>query len=260
MGRFHINPSFSPKGEPDKRNKRRILSQSMVIDMDPQKKSSQSETAILHYDIIENPATAFHFQLHWVGTSAKFIDDTVQAWGRAVERHGLRIVEAYVDQVTDITKTNVFQSCYPIQFASPPPAIPPNAGVQPDYFEGCLLRHFNYVLDICSSHHYASQVDVFYSYRNSEFGYSQYVHKSGLAFAQVREGSGFSWLTNRLATIRQVTTDGHASSSQERPNKIMDELNDFCGNKDKLEAFWESTLQALNAKIEVAMVAPPQST
>ena len=227
----------------------------MIIDVDPQKKSSQSETAVLHHDIIQNPASAFHFQLHWVGTSAKFIDDTVQTWSRAVERYGLRIVEAYVDQVTDITKTNVFQSCYPIDFVVPPPALPPNSGKQPDFFEGCLLKRFNYVPDICRSHHYPSNVDVFYSYRNSEFGYSQYVHKSGLAFTQIREGIGFSWLTNRLATIRHVTTDGHASSSQERPNKIMDELNDFCRNEEKLTAFWGKTLATLNAKLAAAASA-----
>jgi DEP domain-containing protein 5 len=244
---------FSPK-EAEKRNKRRILSQSMIIDVDPQKKSSQSETAILHYDIIQNPATAFHFQLHWVGTSAKFIDDNIQTWSRAVERYGLRIVEAYVDQVTDITKTNVFQSCYPIQFVVPPPALPPNSGVQPDYFEGCLLKQCNYVPDISSSRYY-NQVDVYYSYRNSEFGYSQYVHKSGLAFAQIREGTGFSWLTNRLATIRHITTDGHASSSQERPNMIMDELNSFCQDAHRLTAFWDASLQALNAKLEAATAA-----
>ncbi|KAG8854645.1 vacuolar membrane-associated protein iml1 [Serendipita sp. 411] len=124
---------------------RRILSQDMVIDVDPQKKSGQAETAILHYDIIQNPGTAFHFQLHWVATSAKFIDEMIKTWGRSIEWFGLRLVEAYVEQVTDINQTNVFQSCFPIRFSVPPPAIPPDASVLPDYFEGCLLRHFGYL-------------------------------------------------------------------------------------------------------------------
>jgi DEP domain-containing protein 5 len=223
----------------------------MVIDVDLQKKSSQSETAILHYDVIQNPATAFHFQLHWVGTSAKFIDDTVQTWSRAVERYGLRLVEAYVDQVTDITKTNVFQSCFPIELAVPPPAIPPQAGVQPDYFEGCLLRHFDYVLDICSSEHYGSQAEVIYSYRNYPFTFSQYVHKSGLAFAQIIEGKGFRWLTNRLATIRQMSMHDQPRGLQERPNQLMDRLNEFCIDKVKLSAFWDQALANLTAKLEL---------
>jgi len=49
---------------------------------------------------MQNPETAFHFQLHWIGASAKFVDDTIQSWSRTVERYGLRMVEAYIDQVS----------------------------------------------------------------------------------------------------------------------------------------------------------------
>ncbi|KAG8821492.1 vacuolar membrane-associated protein iml1 [Serendipita sp. 399] len=230
---------------------RRILSQDMVIDVDPQKKSDQAETAILHYDIMQNPGTAFHFQLHWVGTSAKFIDEMIQTWSRSIEWFGLRLVEAYVDQIMDITQTNVFQSCFPIRFSVPPPAVPADAGVPPDYFEGHLLRHLNYVLDICSSQYNPPNISVQYSYRSQEFRHSQYVHKSGLAFAQIREGVGFEWLTNRLATTRQVHYNSH-SDSQERPNQIMDELNDFCLDKQKLSAFWDEALRELTKGAETA--------
>lgn len=237
-------------------NKRRILSQNMTIDVDPHKKSSHSETAILHHDIIQNPDSAFHFQLHWIGTSAKFIDDMIQTWSRVVDRYGLRVVEAYVDQITDITSTNVFQSCFPIDFSVSPRPLPPNSGMQPDYFEGCLLRHFNYIPDICNSYHYANPTEVQYSYRNKPFTYSQYVHKSGLAFVQIIEGKGLRWLTNRLATIRQITVhEKPLSEIAERPNKIMDELNNFCADKEKLEAFWDKALQELISKLE----APPQT-
>ncbi|CAG7852569.1 Vacuolar membrane-associated protein IML1 [Serendipita indica DSM 11827] len=247
----------SPRSAP---SKRRILSSSMIVDMDPHKTSTQSETAILHYDLIQNPGTAFHFQLHWVGTSAKFIDEMVKTWSRAIDWYGLRLVEAYVDQITDITKTNVFQSCFPIDFAVPPPALPPNSGMQPDYFEGQLLRNFNYVLDISSSQHYANRVNVYYSYRNSEFNFSQYVHKSGLAFVQVIEGKGFSWLTNRLATTRQHSSDHDGrgrdnQDSQERPNRIMDELNSFCTNKELLQGFWDEELHTLMRRLEAVGTA-----
>ena len=238
----------SPRDAP---SKRRILSSSMIVDVDPHKSSTQSETAILHYDLIQNPGTAFHFQLHWVGTSAKFIDEMIKTWSRAIDWYGLRLVEAYVDQITDITKTNVFQSCFPIDFSVPPPALPPNSGMQPDYFEGRLLRKFNYVLDISSSQHYANRVNVYYSYRNSEFNFSQYVHKSGLAFTQVIEGKGYTWLTNRLATTRKNSSDHHERDSQERPNRIMDELNDFCTNKELLGAFWDEELHTLMRRLEV---------
>jgi hypothetical protein len=45
----------------------------MTIDVDPFKRSDQAERVILHHDVIHNPTTAFHFELNWLGTTARFI-------------------------------------------------------------------------------------------------------------------------------------------------------------------------------------------
>ncbi|KAF9013659.1 hypothetical protein BDZ89DRAFT_466396 [Hymenopellis radicata] len=86
--------------------RRLILSETMVI-----KRSDQAEAVILHHDIIHNPATVFHFELQWIGTT-----------GRYIERYGpVRLVEASVTQISDIRDSNAFQSCFPV---APPPAVP----------------------------------------------------------------------------------------------------------------------------------------
>ncbi|TFY75548.1 hypothetical protein EWM64_g8463, partial [Hericium alpestre] len=87
-------PSSVPKPNVKKPIKRLILSQSMVIDVDPGKKSDQAESVILHHDIMHNPATIFHFELHWIGTTARCIEEMVRQWSSKIERYGLKLVEA----------------------------------------------------------------------------------------------------------------------------------------------------------------------
>ncbi|EMD31716.1 hypothetical protein CERSUDRAFT_27175, partial [Gelatoporia subvermispora B] len=75
------------------------------------------------------------------------------------------------------------------------------------YFENALLRKFGFVLDIEASDLYSDQIEVFYSYRRSPFKYSQWVHRSGVAFVQVVGGSqGFLFLTNRLMAPGKLGT------------------------------------------------------
>ncbi|CUA70189.1 Vacuolar membrane-associated protein iml1 [Neurospora crassa OR74A] [Rhizoctonia solani] len=180
---------------PRRPRRRLVLSQTMTIDVDPLRRSDQAERVILHHDVIHNPTTAFHFELNWLGTTARFIDDMITSWNHALKRYGLKIVEAYVDQITDINRTNVFQSCYPIPLALAPPTIPDLAKRVPEgtqveqYFECAILKHFGYILDISAGTNYPDSVEVFYSYRRDPFTYSQFVHKSGLAFCQVVGGT-----------------------------------------------------------------------
>ncbi|KAG8906511.1 vacuolar membrane-associated protein iml1 [Tulasnella sp. 403] len=209
------------EGTPKKMRRQMVLSQTMIIDVDPTGRSKQAETAILHHDIIHNPNTAFHFELNWMGTTARFIDDIVHTWGRAIEKYGLRLVEAYVDPIVDIQQKNVFQSTFPIRLTVPPPVVPnlakrlPDGTLEEHFFEHCILKHFGYILDIEADSRYSDTVDVAYSYRRSSFRETQWVHKSGLAFVQVIGGSeGFKWLTNRLAgTSNNLSGHGWSSST-----------------------------------------------
>jgi SEA/GATOR complex protein SEA1/DEPDC5 len=53
-------------------------------------------TRILHHDIMHNPATAFHFELNWISTSARCLEELIRQWSRSIEKYGLRLVEGTI--------------------------------------------------------------------------------------------------------------------------------------------------------------------
>ncbi|KAL6301620.1 hypothetical protein BKA93DRAFT_738346 [Sparassis latifolia] len=233
--------------------KRLIMSQSMVIDIDPNKRSDQAESVILHHDIIHNPATCFHFELQWIGTTARCIDDILRQWGRTIERYGLKLVEAYVTQISDIRECNPFQSCFPVPLALPPPTLPDldkrvAEGVQTKhYFEYALLRKCGFVLDIEAADLYPDQVDVVYSYRRSPFRYSQWVHHSGVAFVQVLGGcEGFLFLTNRLMAAGRIGTTLKYQRPAAAAEDIRIMLQKTCEDKNELARFYDEELARLS--------------
>lgn len=198
----------------------------------------------ISHDIIHNPAIAFHFEINWIGTTARCIDDTLQMWSRTIERYGLKLVEAYVDEIIDIRRQNIFQSTFPVPLCIPPPPLPAGSTSQdPQYYETAILRHFGFILDIEAANRYSDTVDVFYSYRRKKFTHSQFVHKTGLAFVQIVGGKeGFRWLTNRLFVA------SNSRSGQTKTNTTADELRvelfEFCMDRERVKAFYEDvTLQ-----------------
>lgn len=216
-------------------------------------KSDQAESVILHHDIIQNPGTVFHFELQWIGSTARCIEDTLRQWSRAIERYGLRLVEAYVTEIGDVQDRNAFQSCFPLRLAIPPPVVPdlerriPECSQSTHYFEYALLRRFGFIIDVEAMDKYPKDVDVVYSYRRAPFEHSQFVHRSGVAFVQVLGGSqGFLFLTNRLMGAGRV---GGAMKSRDRPaanpDDIRSKLHEFCSNKAALTKFYEEELAAL---------------
>ncbi|KZT69866.1 hypothetical protein DAEQUDRAFT_709659 [Daedalea quercina L-15889] len=255
-------PGNAEKGSPASRKvkKRLILSQSMVIDIDPNKRSDQAESVILHHDIIHNPANCFHFELQWIGTTARCIDDLLRQWSRTIERYGLKLVEAYVTQICDIRDRNPFQSCFPLPLAEPPPIVPDFEkrvadGVQTrHYFEYAILRKFGFVVDIEAASSYPESVDVVYSYRRSPFNHSQWVHRSGVAFVQVLgDREGFLFLTNRLMAPGRIGTALNYQRPAAAAEHIRIKLQTFCSDREALSRFYEEEL----AQLPPALEEPP---
>ncbi|KAH7914031.1 hypothetical protein BJ138DRAFT_1123902 [Hygrophoropsis aurantiaca] len=250
-------PASQPKvhGASPRRNKKRlILSQSMIIDIDPARKSDQAESVVLHHDIVHNPSTVFHFELQWIGSTARCIEDMLRQWSRAIERYGLKLVEAYVTEISDIRDRNAFQSCFPLRLSIPPPIVPDLERRVPDgtqtthYFEYALLRRLGFIIDIEAESLYPKEVDVVYSYRRAPFKYSQFVHRSGVAFVQVLGGSqGFLFLTNRLIGPGRMGTT--LKSKDHRPSVAAEEirlkLQQLCLDEKALMQFYDEELAAL---------------
>ncbi|KAI0766343.1 hypothetical protein BD413DRAFT_481025 [Trametes elegans] len=240
--------------------KRLLLSQSMIIDVDPRERSDQAEAVVLHHDIIHNPGTCFHFEFHWIGTTARCIEELLQQWSRTIERYGLKLVEAYVDQICDVREKNPFQSCFPISLAVAPPIISelnrrlPEGAHDIHYFESAILRKWGFVLDIEAATHYPSQVDVVYSYRRSPFKHCQWVHRSGVAFIQVLGGSqGFLFLTNRLMAPGRIGTALKYQRPAAAAEDIRIRFHKFCSDKDELMCFYEGEI----AQLEWTLEEPP---
>ncbi|KAJ6526232.1 hypothetical protein DFH09DRAFT_1328576 [Mycena vulgaris] len=248
-------PAAVPRNFSPRQNKKRlILSQSMVIDIDSSKRSDQAESVILHHDIIHNPGTVFHFELQWIGTTARCIEDQLRQWNRIIERYGLKLVEAYVTQISDIRERNAFQSCYPLRLVLPPPNVPdlekrvPLGTHTAQYFEYALLRRFDFIVDVEAADLYPPQIDVIYSYRRAPFKYSQFVHRSGVAFVQVLGGEkGFLFLTNRLMGPGRMGTT--LKNKDHRPaaeaDNIRIELSQFCSDEQGLRRFYDEELALL---------------
>lgn len=270
----------------ERRELRRLrMSRSMLIDLDPGRKSDRAEIAVLHHDLAHNAENGFNFQIHWLGTTARLIEDVVQAWTRAVERYGLRLIEAPIGQIKDVGLHNPFQAPLPIALALPPPARAEYAhlvertrlanndaeagepaddterwlyrhvlagyATQTDQlFEIALLRHFGFVLDQEAASRYPTHVQLEYSSRPTHFDYSQFVHRSGIAFVQVRSGrDGFLWLHNRLFTSHIHTPKpalpGKPPAPPPDPDELRRTFQRFCDDRAALDAFYRSVWNAL---------------
>lgn len=235
------------------------MSRSMIIDVDPGRKSDRAEVAMLHHDIAHNPANGFNFQIHWMATTARFIEDLVQNWMRAVERYGLRLIEAPIGQIKDVSLHNPFQAPSQIQLATSPPPVHAYAHLLPEhtlpeqYFEFTLLRHFGFILDQEATDRYPQDVEIVYSSRPARFDHSQFVHRSGVAFVQVLGGAqGFLWLNNRLynshfsgGISRTHAKQGAQAQSLLSADAVRFEFERFCGDAAALEDFYKQLLVTL---------------
>ena len=158
-------------------------------------------------------------------------------------------------EISDIRDRNAFQSCFPLRLAAAPPSISDIGKRAPEgtnpkhYFEYVLLCKFGFILDIEAADLYPEQVDVVYSYRRKAFKYSQFVHRSGVAFVQVLGGSeGFLFLTNRLMgpgrmgpTMRSKEELKPAVAAEE----IRQALDAFCSDADVLKMFYIEEMDRL---------------
>lgn len=231
------------------------MSKAMIIEVDPYKKSDRRETAILHYDTIHNPNNCYHFQLNWLGCTAQLVQELLQNWSRQAERCGLKLVEGSMDQAYEDTENdNPFQCPVPIPLAAKPPSVDNLAAVSKidvpqQFYEIALVRHLDFVLDVEADVQFdkakAEGIDLEYSYIKDVYKYDQYVHKSGVAFVQIRAGGdGFYWVNNRLYTNHTpalIANRRQPTSSLSHPDALRTKFIEHCKNKAWLIEFWERT-------------------
>ncbi|KAI9272610.1 hypothetical protein BY458DRAFT_539708 [Sporodiniella umbellata] len=226
------------------------MSQSMIVDVDPYKKSDRRETAILHYDTIHNPNNCYHFHINWLGCTAQLIQDLVQNWSRQAERCGLKLVEGSVEQAyEDCENDNPFQCPVPIPLVVQPPAVDElvlasKVEVPLQFYETALVRHLDFVLDVEADTNFGKAkdpIDLEYSYIKSLYKYDQYIHRSGAAFVQIRPNNqGFFWVNNRLYTNHTPALSRRQTNAQ-HPDTLHVKFQERCSDVVWLTEFWETT-------------------
>ncbi|CAG8507228.1 1648_t:CDS:2 [Cetraspora pellucida] len=261
------------------------LTKAMQIDIDPSKKSDRRETATLHYDVVFNPDNCYHFQLHWLGCTARLIEELLQKWGGNADRYGMKLVEVPVEQAISLTDNNPFQSPTLIKLSVPPPSLElvgkklhPLIN-QHFYFEKQLIKYFKFILDVEADDAFSKDIEVKYSYSKTPFKYSQYIHRSGVAFIQICE-EGYLWMNNRLFTTHNpssmssaiVRSSAHLPASlltnsnliggwdpnlisgsaskcganlAPNPDMLLKEFQNFCRNEVLLRVFWDEVISGL---------------
>ncbi|KAJ3396155.1 vacuolar membrane-associated protein iml1 [Lobulomyces angularis] len=214
------------------------LMKSLVIDMDPLKKSSRSEQAILHYSTIYNSNNCFQFTLSWLVCNPSLIQEMIQKWSREAEKFSLRIIEAPMK----LEDENPFKATPIIKLSTLPPVD--NDKVSNNYFLVELVKRFNFLLDMEADENFpAGAVD--FSNNRPPVQFSQYVHRSGVAFIQILKNTNeFKFFFNRLL-LTSSSSIRKNEIEKVNPDSIYSDFQNFCNDKNLLDEFWLSCLKKL---------------
>ncbi|KAF8459571.1 hypothetical protein BGX38DRAFT_1149639 [Terfezia claveryi] len=221
---IHDEPESLTTGRDISGPKRKIqLSKAMKYDVDPKKLSYRPEIITLHYDRLHNPDNCYHIRIDWMNVTCKLIEDAISSWAKTVDRYGLSLVEAPIDEISSISQRNplrapaVIKPCLAPPQASQCGLIGADAAASVDmsasfsaavskpdslYYHKAILRKHGFVLDSEAAKNFPADVEVVFSWGKPTYKYSQYIHRSGVVFAQITDDEQFLLMANRLFTQR----------------------------------------------------------
>ncbi|EGX53875.1 hypothetical protein AOL_s00004g534 [Orbilia oligospora ATCC 24927] len=209
---IYFNSTDSSSSIQTPKQKARVaLSKVMKYNIDPGKKSYRPEIVNLHYDRVHNPENCYHIRIEWLNVTAKLIDDALTTWAKTVHRYGLKLVEAPIDEICAITANDPFRSPVIARLCIPPPnhasidgSTPTLATIYQDtfFYHEAILKRFNFVLDLEAAKNFPQDVEVSYSWGMPNYRYTQYIHRTGVIFAQITDLGDFLLLANRLFQAR----------------------------------------------------------
>lgn len=211
------------------------LSKMMRYDVDHRKRSYRPEIINLHYDRLHHPDNCYHLRIDWMNVTAKLIEDAIVTWATSVEKHGLRLVEVPIREVSSITESHPLRSPYLVKIAQPPPpsqaqfifdaeSLGPRAKADSLFYHKAIIKRFGFVLDIEAATNFPPDVEVTYSWGKPDYRYTQYIHRSGLLLAQITDTGEFLLLANRLYNNRSA--GGGGTSGGERYESRTSEARD----------------------------------
>ena len=242
-------PADSTDSTERKEKKEILLTQKLQYNVDPHKKSDQTELVNLHYDRIHNPGNCYHIQLDFVNTTPKLIRESVTRWAHVVEGHGLRLVQLSLREACKLWEQHPFEHALPVKLAVRPrhkstatshtdeaTETPLGVSEDRDGTHKALLRKLDFVLDLEAAHTFPSNVDVAYSWGRPDYTLTQFVHRSGRLLVQISNDatSDFLMLPNRHASSPS-TKRGDTMTTRD----IAQTLEKFCRDPKALKCFYE---------------------
>lgn len=211
----------SPVSAPEQSTAQRtmiLLSRSLAYNVDSANRSNRPEILTFHLDSLHNPKNCFSFRLEWLNTTPKLIDETIISIGRLTEQYGLKLTQVPVQEISKLPLQYPFVSLYRTKLAIDLKSCLKKLGLthefglsgrsspldeEPLLFHRFLLKELGYFLDIDSfSSVITEKISVEYSWGPAQYSANQYVHKSGMALAQVLEDGQFVFMPNSLCATR----------------------------------------------------------
>jgi hypothetical protein len=143
------------------------------------------------------------------------------------------------------------------------------------YFQIELVKRFGFLLDVEADSRFPPG-SIRYSFQRPQYRYTQFVHRTGLAFIQLREtGRPLLWVNNRLlishsqlqpmastaankvgTSGRTANTAGNAPSGvpATHPDSLRKQFQAFCADRAELSNFWDECLRNLTSATGLAPI------
>lgn len=238
-----------------------LISRALKFDVDLTGLSKRPEYFTIHVDRVHNPENAFHLRLEWLNTTPKLIEDAVVNISRVCDRYGLKLVQVPMEEIYLLPNDYPFCSLAKTKFVLEVPGLDPEDLTDADnplgedlfYYHKYFLRKMGFVVDfVAASSLMKSEIDIEYSWGRPDYGYDQYIHKSGLVIAQIVQNE-FVLMINSLYLSRiSVASTGIQPSGQPgglpltppiqqpslSPTDIIDKIKSECENSDRLRIFF----------------------
>ncbi|KAI5960303.1 IML1 [Candida pseudojiufengensis] len=200
--------TISESSSVERKRKKFILSRSIKFDVDPLKKSYRPELITVHFDRVHNPEHCYHIRIQWLNTTNKFVEDTITAWSRLCQRHGLKLVETPWKELCAIPKLSPFHSFVEVKLNLNPwydeefnDSKILNSNKY--YYHLYFLKKLNFLLDNRATSFFSKDnIDITYSWGKPSFQYAQFIHKTGFYIVELRDNGDFFLAPNNMHVTR----------------------------------------------------------
>ncbi|KAI5953349.1 IML1 [Candida jiufengensis] len=251
------NLAASESSSLERKRRKFILSRSIKFDVDPLKKSYRPELITVHFDRVHNPEHCYHIRIQWLNTTNKFVEDTITAWSRLCQRHGLKLVETPWKELCAIPKLSPFHSFVEVKLCF-------NPWIDPEfddfkiiasnkyYYHLYFLKKLDFLLDNRATSFFSKDnIDITYSWGKPSFQYAQFIHKTGFYIVELRDNGDFFLAPNNMHVTRVNSSISPVAGDYETntralhldSQKIMLNFRAACQNEEFLrEVFRDAKL------------------